>query len=149
VNGPQAEVDAEALAALHASAFDSPWDAEALAELLAQPGTILEVAPGEGFILLRAVADEAEVLTLAVGPEARRKGLGLRLVETGVARAAAMGAERVFLEVADDNAAALALYARCGFQAVGRRRGYYARPDGSRRDALLLALNLPERLPSP
>ena len=142
-------IDAEALAALHAAAFDAPWNAAALAELLAQPGAILAAEPGEGFILLRAAADEAEVLTLAVRPEARRRGLGGRLVETGVARAAAMGAERVFLEVADDNAAALALYARHGFREVGRRRRYYARPDGTRRDALLLALNLTGRLPSP
>ena len=141
--------DAEALAALHAAAFDAPWDAAALAALLAQSGAILAVEPGEGFILLRAVADEAEVLTLAVRPEARRKGLGRRLVEAGAVQAAAWGAERVFLEVADDNAAALALYARCGFREVGRRRGYYARPDGTRRDALLLALNLTGRLPSP
>jgi ribosomal-protein-alanine N-acetyltransferase len=110
---------------------------------------VLTVEPGRGFILLRVAADEAEVLTLAVWPEARRAGVGLRLVEAGAVEAAARGAERLFLEVADDNAAALALYARCGFREAGRRRAYYARPDGSRRDALLLALNLRERLPSP
>jgi ribosomal-protein-alanine N-acetyltransferase len=64
-----------------------------------------------------------------------------------VAGAAAQGATRLFLEVADDNAAALALYARAGFSEAGRRPGYYARPDGGRQDALILALNLPVKLP--
>lgn len=139
-------VDPAALAGLHARAFDTPWSAAALAQLIAQPGAVL-VAEPEGFILLRVVADEAEVLTLAVSPEARRQGLGRRLVEAGVAGVKAEGAGRIFLEVADDNAAALTLYARCGFEPAGRRKGYYVRPDGSRRDALLLALNLPQRLP--
>jgi ribosomal-protein-alanine N-acetyltransferase len=64
-----------------------------------------------------------------------------------VAGAAARGATRLFLEVADDNAAALALYARAGFSEAGRRPGYYARPDGVRQDALILALNLAVKLP--
>ena len=134
------------LAALHATAFAAPWDAGAFEALLDQAGVFaLEV--GEGFILLRAVADEAEILTLAVQPTARRHGLGAHLVEQGGAVAAARGATRLFLEVADDNAAALALYARAGFSEAGRRPGYYARPDGTRRDALILARNLPAALP--
>ena len=101
----------------------------------------------DGFILLRAVADEAEILTLAVRPAARRRGLGARLVQEGVVAAAARGATRLFLEAAQDNIAALALYARAGFAEAGRRPGYYARPDGGRQDALLLALNLTATLP--
>ena len=62
-------------------------------------------------------------------------------------RAAALGAERMFLEVAEGNAAARALYARTGFAGAGRRRGYYARADGSREDALILALNFAATLP--
>ncbi|MNE73850.1 ribosomal-protein-alanine N-acetyltransferase [compost metagenome] len=93
------------------------------------------------------MADEAEILTLAVRPSARRSGLGARLVEAAVVRAAALGAERMFLEVAGDNAAARALYARAGFHEAGRRRGYYARADGSREDALVLSLNFAATLP--
>jgi ribosomal-protein-alanine N-acetyltransferase len=77
-----------------------------------------------------------------VRPGARRHGVGTELVARGAAEAAARGAKRLFLEVADDNAAARALYARAGFAEAGRRPRYYARADGSRRDALLLALNL-------
>jgi len=137
---------AERLAGLHAAAFPAPWDATALAGLLTQAG-VFAVEQPEGFILLRTVADEAEILTLAVRPGARRRGLGARLVRDGVAGAAARGATRLFLEVADDNAAALTLYARAGFSEAGRRPGYYARPDGVRQDALILALNLPVKLP--
>ncbi len=130
----------EALAVLHAEAFETPWDADSLSALLASPG-VFAIEEPDGFILIRVVADEAEILTLAVRPSARRGGLGRRLVEAAVVRAAALGAERMFLEVAEDNAAARALYARTGFTEAGRRRGYYARPDGSREDALVLALN--------
>jgi ribosomal-protein-alanine N-acetyltransferase len=77
-------------------------------------------------------------LTLAVAPEARRRGLGRALLDAGLAAAAASGAEAMFLEVAADNAAALALYAGAGFDRVGLRRGYYPRVAGSAADALTL-----------
>lgn len=134
------------LAALHATAFPAPWDAGAFQALLDQTGVFVVEEPA-GFILLRAVADEAEILTLAVRPAERRQGLGARLVRDGGTSAAARGATKLFLEVAEDNAAALALYARAGFVEAGRRPGYYARPGGGRRDALLLALNLTATLP--
>ena len=132
--------DPTALAALHASAFPAPWSAAVFADLLVQPG-VFAVVEADGFILMRAVLDEAEILTLAVRPSSRRGGLGRRLVDAAVVRAAALGAERMFLEVAEDNVAARALYARAGFIEAGRRRGYYARADGSREDALVLTLN--------
>lgn len=137
----EAQALAETLAALHATAFPAPWGAAALADLLSQPGVVAETA-ADGFILIRVVADEAEILTLAVRPDARRQGLGGRLVAAAAARAAGLGAARLFLEVAQDNAAARGLYARNGFVEVGRRRGYYARPGAAAADALTLALNL-------
>lgn len=133
---------AQRLAALHATAFDAPWDAAAFDDLLAGQGVFV-VESADGFILMRSVADEAEILTLAVRPEARGRGEGGRLTAGGVAGAADRGAERVFLEVADDNVSALAVYRRAGFAEVGRRPRYYARPDGSRRDAILLARAAP------
>lgn len=131
------------LAAIHAEAFAAPWDEAALTELLASPG-VFAVAEEDGFVLIRVVVDEAEILTLAVRPSARRAGLGVRLVEAAVVRAAALGAERMFLEVAEGNVAARALYARSGFVEMGRRRGYYSHTDGRREDALTLVLNFPE-----
>ncbi len=138
---------AQALAALHAEAFGAPWSAEAFAALLAQPGVVLEAEP-DGFVLIQTAADEAEILTLAVRPAARRKGVATALIETAARRADQAGAGRLFLEVAEDNLGAQALYARLGFELVGRRPRYYARPDGPAVDALLLARNLAGPLPS-
>ena len=132
---------AQGLADLHAEVFDAPWSPSAFADLLGQAGVVLE-GNQDGFILIRAVADEAEILTLAVRPAARRKGLGGRLVGTGSARAATLGATLMFLEVAEDNAPARALYGALGFAEAGRRPRYYPRPDGAAVDALLLVLNL-------
>jgi ribosomal-protein-alanine N-acetyltransferase len=142
--GPE---DAPVLAAIHAKAFHAPWDAPAFASLLGQAGVFAIRAP-DGFILCRVVLDEAEVLTLAVRPAARRAGLGARLTRAAVGAAARAGADRLFLEVAEDHDGARALYARLGFVQTGRRRHYYEKADGSRADALLLALAWPERLPS-
>ena len=75
-------------------------------------------------------------------PEARRRGLGADLVRAGAEAARARGASTLHLEVAEDNTAALALYRATGFVEAGRRKGYYARPDGSAAAALLLSLKL-------
>lgn len=143
---PATAEDVVALAAVHAAAFDSPWPPEAFADLLASPGVFALAAIDKtpvGLILMRAIADEAEVLTLAVSPAHRRLGAGAALLQAGLDLAAAAGAETAFLEVASDNAAALALYTAAGFAPAGRRAGYYARSSGPAMDALLLrrALN--------
>ena len=90
--------DAGRLAVLHATAFDAPWDAAAFAVLLSQPG-VFAIRAEDGFILCRTVLDEAEILTLAVRPSARRSGLGARLT-----RAAALYTGRKNAFVAVENA---------------------------------------------
>lgn len=132
------------LAALHARCFTvpPPWEAAAFAGFLADPLCFVLVEGDAGFILGRAVAGEAELLTLAVAPEARRRGLGRKLVARFVYQARLRGAEAAFLEVAEDNAAARALYARCGFAESGRRRGYYRKPDGGAVDAVVMLRGL-------
>ena len=132
--------DAQALAALHAACFPpaQAWSADAFARLLALPGVFGCLAEGEGFALLRAVLDEAEILTIAVVPGARRRGLGAALVSAGLAGAALRGVRACFLEVAAGNAAARGLYAAAGFAAIGRRPGYYE--DGA--DALVMRRDL-------
>ncbi len=143
VRGP---TTAARLADLHAQAFESPWDAKSFDDLLDQFG-VFALEAADGFILIRAVADEAEILTLAVRPSARQAGLGLRLVEQACVDAMSQGAARLFLEVAEDNVPARALYARAGFTEAGRRAGYYGRRDGSRVDALVLTKTLSQPLP--
>lgn len=97
----------------------------------------------DGFILLRLAGGEAEILTLAVAPEGRRRGAGRALLRGALKAAEQGGATAMFLEVADDNAAAVALYRSEGFVEAGRRRGYYARPGGAAADALVLRRALP------
>lgn len=134
----------EALAALHARCFVArprPWSAAEFAAMLAGAGVFLSVPP-EGFALAfalgRVAGPEAELLTLAVAPEARRAGIGAALLAAFEAEAAARGAEEAWLEVSVENAAGRALYARAGWIAVGRRPHYYADGPGPATDALAL-----------
>ena len=137
--------DVDMLATLHAASFANAWSAAWFGKLMEQPGTFACLASGEsgGFILVRAAGDEAEVLTLAVTPAARRRGIGSALLAAAARRAREMGAETMFLEVGEANLPAKLLYARFGFHEVGRRRGYYASPDGGNEDALVLSVELP------
>ena len=129
----------ETMARVHAEAFALPWTAQAFADLLAQAGVFV-LGDDDGFVLIRVVVDEAEVLTLAVRPAARRRGLGAALTRAAAAAAGSLGAERLFLEVAEDNVAARGLYEGLGFTAIGRRPGYYAALDGGRVDAIMMSL---------
>ncbi|MCX7288666.1 MAG: GNAT family N-acetyltransferase [Rhodobacterales bacterium] len=128
------------LATLHARAFTTPrpWSEGEFSALLADPLAFLLVEGDAGFLLGRAVAGEAELLTLAVAPEARRRGLGQRLVSRFLYQARLRGAEVAFLEVAEDNAPARAVYSRAGFTESGRRRGYFRTPESRSVDALVL-----------
>ena len=132
-----------AMAALHARCFTTPrpWTAAEFAALLAEPPVFATLAE-TGFALGRVVADEAELLTIAVAPEARRQGEGRALLDGFLRTARARGAETAFLEVAADNAAALALYRWSGFAEAGRRRGYYHSPGNPPVDALVMVKSL-------
>jgi len=136
------DFDLARLAAIHAESFDAPWSAQALAELLATPGTFALHLDG-GFIVVRVGADEAEILTLAVSRAKRSSGVGANLVRSAAVHAAQHGAKRLFLEVASANKAAQRLYGGLGFGEVGRRRDYYALGSGKFDDALILRCNLP------
>ncbi len=127
------------MAVLHALCFDTPkpWSAAEFAAMLADP-LVFALTEAEGFVLGRAVAGEAELLTLAVAPQARRRGVGGRLVARFVYQARLRGADEAFLEVAAGNTGALMLYRAHGFAGAGLRRDYYRHPDGRAEDALIL-----------
>jgi ribosomal-protein-alanine N-acetyltransferase len=133
-------VTPEVLAALHARCFRTPkpWSAADFSGFLADSLCFLLVEGDAGFLLGRAVAGEAELLTLAVAPDARRRGLGRKLVARFLYQARLRGADSAFLEVSAENAAAMALYESAGFAQSGRRSGYYRTPDGTRVDALVM-----------
>jgi ribosomal-protein-alanine N-acetyltransferase len=147
-----AEADASAVESVMAvmeTAFDTrfgeAWRREQCLSILGLPGVWLTVArSGElikGFALSRVIADEAELLLIAVLPEIQGKGIGALLLEDMVKRAASRGATRLHLEVREGNPA-LSLYHRFGFIPVGRRKAYYHGDFGQSFDALTLTLIL-------
>jgi ribosomal-protein-alanine N-acetyltransferase len=142
------QAHAAAISDLHCRLFDPGWSPASILQMLQDRGSVSLVActspAGDlaGFILGRCVAGEAEILTIGVAASCFRRGIGGRLLAEWLHRVARAGASQAFLEVASDNPSALALYRRYGFTEVGRRRGYYTRPQGPPCDALLLAREL-------
>lgn len=139
--------DSPQMAEMHAKSFDRPWKAWEIRRVLASSGNFAFGAfdidgAFAGFIAARRLVDEAEILTLAVDPGARQRGVGRALTRAAAAKAATLGAQRLILEVAADNPAAIALYEGFGFSTVGRRKGYYQRAGQDRVDALVMALPL-------
>jgi ribosomal-protein-alanine N-acetyltransferase len=140
---------AQDCAGLHGSSFAHPWSAEEMAALIGSPSTLaaaaLDPATGRlrGFVLARVAADEAEILTIAVDPNLRGKGVGRALLTENLRQAARAGARAMFLEVDKENASALALYRRLGFVKVSERTGYYRRDFGQPAVAIVMRKALP------
>ncbi|MEM7427802.1 MAG: GNAT family N-acetyltransferase [Pseudomonadota bacterium] len=135
------------LAQLHRDSFENCWDENAFAGLLDVPGAVCLAAAAAGtpagFVLARQAADEAEILTICVVPAARRRGIARQLMDCLSQRLT--GSEMLYLEVDERNRAARALYRSLGFETAGTRKGYYAKADGSRADALLLRRGVVEQ----
>src|SRR5262249_33880424 len=117
--------NASQFAHLHALCFEDAWSADFFAKLFSSPGVAGWLAGHgqnpEGFLVQRVAADECEILTLGTRPDIRRNGLARLLLRHGAQSALALGAHAMFLEVAESNIAAQALYAALGFKALGRR----------------------------
>ena len=126
--------------------FGEAWTASQCAGLLPLPGVWLSVAriggDAVGFALARAIAGEAELLLLAVRPDAQGRGIGKSLLNHFFRNALTRGADHLHLEVRDGNDA-IRLYTGLGFSIVGRRRNYYNGRDGQQYDALSLAKTAP------
>jgi ribosomal-protein-alanine N-acetyltransferase len=144
--GPGGDADLRDVMAVMDGSFDpcfgEAWTYSQCAGLLPLPGVWLTLARDAdevvGFALARLVADEAELLLLAVKPADQRRGIGQILLEHFEDEAIARGAARLHLEVREGNHA-LSLYEQAGFGLVGRRRDYYSGQKGDRYDALTLA----------
>jgi ribosomal protein S18 acetylase RimI-like enzyme len=141
-------IDLAEAARLHAACFpDEAWDSAALATVLAMAGTegmLACAATGEarGLLIGQHLGEDAEILTLGVAPTARRHGVARALLSAFIAQSRAAGAMRVVLEVAADNAAALALYETLGFTRRGTRPNYYRRQTGPSMDAWRFGLDI-------
>lgn len=131
------------LSRLHNRAFntDRGWSTQEFEDLLLQDATRLYDAP-DGFLLVRTILDESEILTLAVDPSKRRCGIADQLLSDFLKMTTA---QTVFLEVAADNAPALSLYHKHGFARAGVRSAYYARKDGTKVDAVLMTRAMTRR----
>lgn len=143
---------AAVLEGLHRQCFAEGWTSDDFGRLLATPGTAALIAlDGDepaGLALIRAAADECELLTIGIIPAKRRRRLGRALLGASLSAARDVGVVTYFLDVAEDNQAACRLYYSLGFTQVGRRPNYYRRP-GAGVAALVLALDLQAREQSP
>jgi ribosomal-protein-alanine N-acetyltransferase len=128
-------------------AYGEAWTRSQCAGILPMSGVSLTLArnaeTGElsGFSLVRSVADESELLLIAVMPDRHRRGIGTCLLDRFIEHARARGVGRVHLEVRDGNPA-IEMYRSAGFEQAGRRRNYYRAPNGNRFDALTLVREL-------
>ena len=138
--------DGHAAAQLHVQGFERGWSALEFDQLIADQSVLgfmaLERGRPSGFVIARLALDEAEILSVVVGVAARRKGIGAGLVSHLSSSLAQRGVTSLFLEVEEENTAALALYRRFGFDTVGKRKSYYKRADGSNPSALVMRLTL-------
>jgi [ribosomal protein S18]-alanine N-acetyltransferase len=147
---PLGALDLDRAAALHAESFtalgERAWTRQDLAELVASPGVaglLLQVDGNDaGLAVCRVAADEAELLTIAVRPPHRRKGLGRRLLVAVIDHVCNAGARTLFLEVGVDNPTARNLYEAQGFCVVGARGAYYQRGQGPAADGIVMRLTL-------
>ena len=127
--------------------FGEAWTRSQCAGILPMAGVTLTVARDSeteettGFSLVRSVADESELLLIAVSPERRREGIGRGLLHHFLDQSRMNGINRAHLEVRDGNPA-IHMYRRAGFEPIGRRRKYYRGEDGQQFDALTFALDL-------
>ena len=121
--------DAAAIAALHAASFRRGWGEDEVYRLLLDGAVVTHRAvirrTTVGFIMSRMAADEAEILSVAIAPARRGRGLSRPLLDYHLRSLAGRGARAVFLEVDEHNEPACRLYRAAGFHEVGRRQGYY------------------------
>jgi ribosomal-protein-alanine N-acetyltransferase len=148
-SGTSEDLDAvmEIMEAAFGARYGEAWTRSQCAGILPMAGVALILADdGEsgsavGFSLFRSVANESELLLLAVSPNYRRRGVGRKLLQDFLSRARTRGSTRVHLEVREGNPA-IQMYRHAGFEPIGRRRNYYRAQDGSQFDALTFALEL-------
>jgi [ribosomal protein S18]-alanine N-acetyltransferase len=134
--------DAPRLAQLHGASFHRGWGEGEFEGMLTERNTLVHRQRiGRkivGFAVSRMAADEAEILSIAVDPGHRGRGLSHNLLLTHLGHLAGRGVRTVFLEVEENNQPARRLYDRAGFAVAGRRERYYQQPGGEQLNAVLM-----------
>ena len=124
--------DLDDVTAIERAVFADPWSRRSFADLVDERHVVFLVAADEnavvGYAIVLVSGVESELANLAVARLVQRRGVGARLLAESTERARERGAREMFLEVRASNAAAIQMYSAAGFQAVGRRVRYYARP---------------------
>ncbi len=143
---PATRRDVSALARLHAASFHRGWGENEFDDMLRESNTLvhrLRLGPSViGFAVSRMAVDEAEILSIAVAPGHRGRGLSRDLLRTHLGHLAGRGVRTVFLEVEENNAPARRLYDRAGFTVAGRRERYYREAGGKELNALVMRRDL-------
>ncbi|WP_338721578.1 ribosomal protein S18-alanine N-acetyltransferase [Devosia sp. XK-2] len=139
--------DAKDLARIHGQSFYRGWPTGEFVSFLEDSASPAYIACDArrriaGFALIRMAADEAELLTIAVDPRWRGRGVGRALMDAVLADLMLSPVRRLFLEVDEQNMPAIRLYEKLGFSTIATRKGYYPRPDGSAATALVMARDL-------
>jgi len=139
---------AYALAKLHAGAFYRGWSIDEFAAFINNPSrtpVFISLDKNQkiaGFVIIRKVADEAELLSIVVDEKKRSKGVASSLMKAMFADLFTSPAQKIFLEVEEENLSALKLYNKFGFEIIGNRQAYYEKAQGEKANALVMALTL-------
>lgn len=136
-DGLSGGVTAEKLSEMHRLSFqgavEQVWTPAEMSSLLLNPDTqvmtLWQEAQAIGFMMWRQAREEAEILTLCILPAWRGQGMGSQILQEFYLLAAKVKTEEIFLEVRENNAAAISLYEKNAFKAVGRRKNYYRDQD--------------------
>jgi len=142
--------DASTLAKIHEECFPNYWDSNAFTNFFGIDHTravLVEAGPAgavqwAGMMVYRVVHEQADIITIAVRPDWRRKGLARDLMQVAMTHAKKLGAVGMFLDVEEGNIPAWRLYETLGFRQINRRKDYYKQKDGSFTDALVMTCPL-------
>ena len=130
---------------IEAKNYNFPWSEGIFNDCLKSFSYSCQVCTEEdkvvGYSIVSMAVGEAHIMNICVDPELQSQGVGSKLLENMI-ELARKKAETIFLEVRPSNKVAIALYEKRGFNEIGIRKGYYPAENGSKEDAVMLALEL-------
>lgn len=140
---PASVADAKDLTHIRAQCFHETWQEKTFADMINDTKNICLIIPGTAYVLAQKIPPEAELITIAVMPEHRRRGIAQNLLSHLWQILQSDGIHALYLEVNETLTGAQNLYRKIGFESTGRRKGYYQNSRGIREDAILMRLQTP------